>query len=63
MGRRGEKLTALLLTASLILGLAACGEKAGEEQTDGTVYVPEFMEFDLSELGIESVNTGCCDGI
>ncbi|MGM9607358.1 MAG: hypothetical protein ACI3XJ_07625 [Oscillospiraceae bacterium] len=63
MGRRGEKLTVLLLTASLILGLAACGEKAGEEQTDGTVYVPEFMEFDLSELGIESVNTGCCDGI
>lgn len=62
MGGRGKKLTALLLAASLFLGLAACGGKDPDEQLSGTVYVPEFMEFDLNELGIEYINTGCCDG-
>lgn len=62
MGGCVKKWTALLLTACTLLGLAACGAKAAGEESGGTVYVPEFLEFDLGELGIEYINTGCCDG-
>lgn len=62
MGGRWEKMIALLLAVCTFLGLTACGGKAVDEQLSGTVYVPEFMEFDLGELGIEYINTGCCDG-
>ena len=62
MGGRRKKLTALLLAACFCLGSAACGAQMADEQSGGTVYVPEFMEFDLGELGIDYINTGCCDG-
>lgn len=62
MGGCVKKWTALLLAVCTLLGLAACGAKAADEPLSGTVYVPEFMEFDLGELGIDYINTGCCDG-
>ena len=62
MGGHWKKMMALLLAVCTFLGLTACDGKAAEEQLSGTVYVPEFMEFDLSEWGIEYINTGCCDG-
>lgn len=62
MGGHWKKMIALLLAVCTFLGLTACDGKAAEEQLSGTVYVPEFMEFDLSEWGIEYINTGCCDG-
>lgn len=62
MGGCGKKWIALLLAACAFLGTAACGVRAANEQAGGTVYVPEFIEFDLGKLGIEYINTGCCDG-
>ena len=63
MGAFGKKVTALLLAVCVLAGLAACTPSIVEEsQPSGTVYVPEFLEFDLAELGIEYINTGCCDG-
>ena len=58
----GKKWIAWLLAACMLLGLAACGVRKEEEQADATVYIPEFVEFDLAELGVEYINTGCCDG-
>lgn len=57
----GKKLTALLLAACVLLGLAACGSKEGDDanQLSGTVYVPEFVDLDLD---LEYVNGGCSDG-
>jgi len=52
----------LLLTGCILLSLASCGEKDSDQQFSGTVYVPEFLEFNLEELGVQYVNTGCCDG-
>ena len=56
-----KKLSALFMSILLPLSLAACGGK-DEDALTGTVYVPEFVEFDLSELGIQYINAGCCDG-
>lgn len=44
MKKLAKKLSALMLTV-----LAACGGGRDEELT-GTVYVPEFREFDLVNL-------------
>lgn len=57
----GKKLTALLLAACMLLGLAACGSENGDsaDQLSGTVYVPEFVDMDLD---LEYVNSGCSDG-
>ncbi len=57
-----KKGAALLCAVCALLGLAACGGQAADEPLSGTVYVPEFMEFDLGELGIDFISTGCCDG-
>lgn len=62
MLRNGKKWIALLLTVQLLLGLTACGTTAAGQQGGGTVYLPEFLDFDLSELGVDYVNGGCCDG-
>lgn len=51
-----------MLTILLILPVfCACGG-GGEEEGERTVYIPEFLEFDLSAQGIEMINRGCCDG-
>ena len=57
----GKKLTALLLAACMLLGLAACGsgDDGDGQQLSGTVYVPEFMDFDLD---LEYIQGGCSDG-
>lgn len=57
-----KKLTALLLSALMLPVLGACGGRAQDDELSGTVYVPEFLEFDLSSLGIQYINNGCCDG-
>ncbi len=57
-----KKWIALLLAAQLLLGLTACGTGPAAQQGSGTVFLPEFLEFDLSELGVEYVSGGCCDG-
>ncbi len=61
MSAYGKKLTALLLAACMLLGLAACGGGDGgdDQQLSGTVYVPEFMDFNLD---LEYVQGGCSDG-
>ena len=55
-----KRLTALLLAACLLLGLAACGNKGGtdnDSQTiSGTVYVPTFSDI-ISDA--EYINQGC----
>ncbi len=58
----GKRLIALLLFVCTLFGLSACNVRENTEQRDDTVYIPEFIEFDLGELGIEYINTGCCDG-
>lgn len=58
----GKKLTALLLAVCLLLGLAACGSgDSGDDaqQLSGTVYVPEFIDFDLD---LSYISGGCSDG-
>ncbi len=56
-----KKMTALLLCVGMLVCLSCCG--AGQDDAlSGTVYVPEFLEFDLSSLGIQYINTGCCNG-
>lgn len=56
-----KKLTALLLCVGILAACSACGSRQ-DDDLSGTVYVPEFLEFDLSALGIEYINAGCCDG-
>ena len=56
-----KKTLALLLAALMLTVLCACGKRQENEQP-GTVYVPEFLEFDLTALGIQYINGGCCDG-
>ncbi len=60
MKRLGKKLTALLLAACLLLGLAACGEEKddGAQQISGTIYVPTFTSI-TSEA--EYIQQGCAD--
>lgn len=62
MKKRWRGLTGVLLSVCMILGLAACGSSALQDELSGTVYVPEFMDFDLAEYGIDYINNGCCDG-
>ena len=62
MSGRARKWSALLLVVCMLLGITACGIREDETQENSTVYVPEFVDFDLSELGVEYINTGCCDG-
>jgi len=62
MGRQAKRWLILLLVLQVLVGITGCGDKADEQIFSGTVYVPEFLEFDISELGIEYINTGCCDG-
>lgn len=62
MLRYGKKWIVLLLAACMLLGLAACGRSGGDQRSSGTVFVPEFVEFDLAELGIQYISGGCCDG-
>ncbi|MBR2894340.1 MAG: hypothetical protein IKC03_01605 [Oscillospiraceae bacterium] len=57
-----QKLTVLLLLFAILITLCACGGEKEEFLFSGTVYVPEFVTFDMSDLGIEYINTGCCDG-
>ena len=61
MRRFMKKMTALLLCVGMLAVCSACGS-GRDDALSGTVYVPEFLEFDLSALGIEYINTGCCDG-
>ena len=49
MKKLAKKLSALMLSAIMLTVLAACGGGRDEELT-GTVYVPEFREFDLVNL-------------
>ena len=56
-----RKILALFLCALMLAALCACGGGPEDDQP-GTVYVPEFLEFDLTELGIQYINGGCCDG-
>lgn len=62
MQNYGKKLAALLLAVCMLLALTACRSGGDGGQVSGRVYVPEFIEFDLAELGIQYVNGGCCDG-
>ena len=62
MGKQVKKLFVLFLTFQMMLVTAGCGDRGEEQIFSGTVYVPEFLEFDIHELGIEYINTGCCDG-
>lgn len=57
-----RKGNALLLSILLLVTLGACSGADHEDSLTGTVYVPTFIEFDLSALGIDSINNGCCDG-
>jgi len=62
MATWGKRAAAALLAAVMALGLTACGGKGSVEPLSGTVYVPEFLDFDMDELGVQYVNAGCCDG-
>lgn len=59
---RIKKIIAVLLSILMLPAICACGNRAGDEEAARTVYVPEFLEFDLSAQGIEMINRGCCDG-
>lgn len=60
MRAKGKRLLALLVAVSLLL--AGCATQVPGQEQDATVFLPEFIDFDVAELGIESINTGCCDG-
>lgn len=56
----GKRLTALLLTLCMALGLAACSSGGNDaDQLSGTIYVPEFVDLDLK---VDYINSGYCDG-
>lgn len=57
-----KKITALLLSILIMPVLSACATADQDDPLTGSVYLPEFVEFDLSALGIENINNGCCDG-
>lgn len=62
MKKHWRRLTGLLLSVCMISGLAACGSRAAVDELSGTVYIPEFIDFDLGEYGIDYIDNGCCDG-
>lgn len=62
MKQTAKRWMAAVLTVLLLAALTACGASRQEDGLTGTVYLPEFLEFDLGELGIEYINSGCCDG-
>ena len=56
----GKKVTALLLALCMGLGLAACGNGGDDtSQLSGTIYMPEYIDFNLDA---EYINSGYCDG-
>ena len=56
----GKKVTALLLALCMVLGLAACGNGGDDtSQLSGTIYMPEYIDFNLDA---EYINSGYCDG-
>lgn len=56
----GKKVTALLLALCMVLGLAACGNGGDDtSQLSGTIYMPEYIDFNLDA---EDINSGYCDG-
>ncbi|MDE7245101.1 MAG: extracellular solute-binding protein [Oscillospiraceae bacterium] len=59
--KRKPQFTALLLALSLILSLAACGDKSKNgQQNSGVVYVPETLELKMDN--IDYINQGCVSG-
>lgn len=61
MRKRWRRLAALFLAACIPLGLSACGKQT-DDTLSGTVYIPEFLEFDLDGWDLQYVSNGCCDG-
>lgn len=57
-----KKIAVIILSILMLMALCACGNSAEDDTAEGTVYVPEFLEFNLSAQGIETINRGCCDG-
>ena len=57
-----KKIAAILLCLLMLPAICACGNSTEDDEASRTVYVPEFLEFDLSAQGIETINRGCCDG-
>ena len=53
---------AAVLAVLLPVALTACGASRQEDGLTGTVYIPEFLTFDMGDSGIEYINSGCCDG-
>ncbi len=62
MKRMVKRWMAAILAALLLTAFTACGGSQEDNTLTGTVYVPEFLEFELGEFGIEYINSGCCDG-
>lgn len=65
MDKKGKiRLTALLLALCMLLGLTACGKKEDDaQQLSGTVYVPQFIDLDLSAVAKDyNLDSGCTDG-
>lgn len=61
MRKQWRRLAALFLAACIPLGLSACGRQT-DDTLSGTVYIPEFLEFELDGWDLQYVSSGCCDG-